>query len=94
LKFSGATDAELSGARVEVSAEGMKQTRWIHSNHSYKSGGALDAHFGLGKTTRVAVKVMLPSGRTVSFAGVRAAQFLDLNLASSQSTRVGLETKQ
>jgi hypothetical protein len=79
LRFSGVKDAELIGARVEVSAPGMKQYRWIHANYSYKSGGALEAHFGLGKQTKVDVKVMLPSGKTATFAGVKADQFLDLN---------------
>jgi len=51
LRFSGVKDAELIGARVEVSARGMRQYRWIHANHSYKSGGALEAHFGLASAT-------------------------------------------
>ena len=79
LRFSGVKDAELIGARVEVTAPGKKQYRWIHANHSYKSGGALEAHFGLGKQTKVDVKVTLPSGKTATFAGVKADQFLDLN---------------
>ena len=88
LKFSGATDAELSGALVEVTATGMKQYRWIHSNHSYKSGGALDAHVGLGKQTKVDVKVTLPSGKTVEFAAVKADRFLNLNLNTTALTTV------
>ena len=93
LRFSGVKDAELIGARVEMSASGTRQYRWIHANHSYKSGGALEAHFGLGKQTAADLKVTLPSGKTMSFAGVKADQFLDLNLTSSQSTRVKAETK-
>jgi hypothetical protein len=93
LRFSGVTDAELIGARVEVSKSGTKQYRWIHSNHSYKSGGALEAHFGLGKHETVDVRVTLTTGKTVSFAGLKADQFLDLNLATSQSTPVKVKTK-
>ena len=93
LRFSGIKDAELIGARVELTATGKKQYRWIHSNHSYKSGGALEAHFGLGKATVADLKVTLLSGKTVSFAGAKADQFLDLNLSSAQSTRVRMETK-
>jgi len=70
-----------------------RQYRWIHANHSYKSGGALEAHFGLGKQTAADLKVTLPSGKTVSFAGVKADEFFDLNLSSSQSTRVRVEPK-
>jgi acetyl esterase/lipase len=93
LRFSGVKDAELIGARVEVTATGMKQYRWIHSNHSYKSGGALEAHFGLGQQTKVDVKVTLPSGKMVAFAGAKADHFLDLNLATSLSSLVSKEPK-
>lgn len=72
LTFTGLKDAELIGARVELTADGTKQTRWIHSNHSYKSGGALDAHFGLGKATSAEVKVTLLNGQTKTFANVAA----------------------
>jgi hypothetical protein len=39
------------------------------------------------------VKVTLPSGKTMAFAGFNADQFLDLNLTTSQATSVGKETK-
>jgi hypothetical protein len=74
LRFSGVKDADLIGARVEVSAASKKQYRWIHSNHSYKSGGALEAHFGLGKATSAEVKVTLLNGRTKTFANIAANQ--------------------
>ena len=73
-------DAEFIGARVEVTAAGKKQFRWIHANHSYKSGGALEAHFGLGKDRRADLSVTLPNGKRYEFAGLDADQFLDLNL--------------
>jgi hypothetical protein len=93
LTFSGVTDAELIGARVELTAGGKKQYRWIHSNHSYRTGGALDAHFGLGKQTKADVKVTLLSGKVMSFAGVKADQFLDLKLLTAQSTSVMVSGK-
>ncbi|MCL4201635.1 MAG: VCBS repeat-containing protein [Pirellulaceae bacterium] len=80
LTFTGLKDAELIGARVELTAGGRKQYRWIHSNHSYKSGGALDAHFGLGKHDRADLTVALLNGKSVKFADVRTDRFLDLNL--------------
>ena len=61
-----------------------KQTRWIHSSHSYKSGGALEAHFGLGKADTADLKVVLPRGTVVAFSKVKASQYLDLDLATSQ----------
>jgi len=88
LRFSGVKDAELIGARVELTAGGKKQYRWIHSNHSYKSGCALEAHFGLGKATVADLKVTLLNGKTVTFPGVKADQFLDLNLKTNQTTEV------
>jgi hypothetical protein len=93
LRFSGVTDAELIGARVEFTTEAGKQFRWIHANHSYKSGGALEAHFGLGKATAADVTVTLPSGKTAAFAGVKADQFLELNLSTKQSCSVRTEPK-
>ncbi|MCP5538926.1 MAG: CRTAC1 family protein [Akkermansiaceae bacterium] len=72
LTFTGLKDAELIGAKVELTADGKKQHRWIHSNHSYKSGGGLDAHFGLGKATSAEVKVTLLNGRTKTFTTLAA----------------------
>ncbi len=97
LTFTGLKDAELIGARVELNVKSsignlpssITQYRWIHSNHSYKSGGALEANFGLGGATSAEVKVALPSGKTTSFAGVKADRFLDLNLATTESTPAG-----
>lgn len=82
LTFTGLKDAELIGARVELTADGQKQHRWIHSNHSYKSGGALDAHFGLGKATSAVVEVTLLNGKAKSFPSLTASQSHSLNLAN------------
>jgi len=80
LTFTGLKDAELIGARVELIANGKKQYRWIHSNHSYKSGGALDAHFGLGKATSADVTVTLLSGKTKTFTALTADQAHQLTM--------------
>ena len=89
LRFSGVTDAELIGARVEVSAKSkLLGMRVIAANHSYKSGGALDAHFGLGKQTKVDVKVTLPNGKQVTHTDVKADQFAELDLKNSKLTKV------
>lgn len=81
LTFTGLKDAELIGARVELTADGRKQYRWIHSNHSYKSGGQLDAHFGLGQATSAEVKVTLLNGKSKSFNAIAADKSQKLNLA-------------
>ncbi|MBM4089766.1 MAG: hypothetical protein FJ276_10110 [Planctomycetes bacterium] len=67
----------------DKSPHSKKQYRWIHSNHSYKSGGALEAHFGLGKTTSADVKVTLLDGRTKNFFGLAASNAHELRLAQS-----------
>jgi hypothetical protein len=51
---------------------------------------ALEAHFGLGQRDTADVKVTLPSGKTVSFADLKADQFLDLNLNNSRAFTVKL----
>jgi len=86
-------DAELVGARVELTSGGRSQYRWIHSNHSYKSGGALDAHFGLGSATGADVTVTLLNGRVLAFSGLNADQYLDLDLASLRANPVSQESQ-
>ena len=80
LTFTGLKDAELIGARVEVTADGRRQYRWIHSNHSYKSGGALDAHFGLGNATSADVKVALLNGKSQTFTEIASDKIHTLTL--------------
>ncbi|MCU0874779.1 MAG: CRTAC1 family protein [Pirellulaceae bacterium] len=82
LTFTGLKDAELIGARVELTAGGRKQYRWIHSNHSYKSGGALDAHFGLGSATKADVKVTLLNGSVRTFTAIAAGQTHSLSVVT------------
>ncbi len=90
---SARTDARGGSSPREIqsgdkSPHCKRQYRWIHPNHSYKSGGALEAHFGLGIQIVADLKVTLPSGKTVSVAGVKADQFLELNLPTAQTTPV------
>ncbi len=87
LRFSGVKDAELIGARIELTASGRKQYRWIYSNHSYKSGGALDAHFGLGKATNADLKITLLDGRTETFPGLATGKTHELRLTRAAFAR-------
>src|SRR5690606_29793356 len=96
LRFSGVKDAELIGARVEArepKTNKLLGMRVVAANHSYKSGGALEAHFGLGKHEQLDVRVTLLSGKTVKAEGVKADRFLDLDLNTSQSAPVRTQTK-
>ena len=85
LCFTGLTHAEVIGARVEVSTGGRKQYRWIHSNHTYKSGGALDAHFGLGSATNADIAVTLLNGTTRKLQRVSADQTVTLNMNNEEA---------
>jgi len=51
-------------------------------------GCALEAHFGLGKDGAAALTVTLPSGKCVSFPGVKTDRLLDLNIEFSKATEV------
>jgi len=51
------------GARVRVTAGGIRQTAEVHSGRSYQSHYGLRLHFGLGKRTRAdRIEVRWPSG--------------------------------
>jgi hypothetical protein len=73
---------------VELTAGGAKQCRWIHPNHSYKSGGALEAHFGLGRRDLADLTVTLLNGKKFNFAGAKADRLLDLNLSTKTASVV------
>jgi len=91
LRFSGTTDAELIGARVEVRRPGEAELfamRGIYSNHSYRSSTALEAHFGLGGLGVVDLEIHLPDGRLISFAEVAADRFLELDLSKQAMTQL------
>ncbi|MBM4156159.1 MAG: hypothetical protein FJ221_14210 [Lentisphaerae bacterium] len=83
LRFSGITHARLLGARIEVLEPGSTKrlgTRGIYSNHSYKSGSPMEAHFGLGITSHVDVSVHLPGGEHFTVKNVQGDRYLDLNV--------------
>lgn len=83
LRFSGVSDAELIGARIEVREPGTGKLlgmRAVSANESYKSGCPLEAHFGLGKVERVDLKAILLGGRTVEARDVQGDRFIELSL--------------
>jgi hypothetical protein len=82
VRFSGISDAELIGARVEARDPTGKLLgmRVIASNHSYKSGGALDAHFGLGKNQTVNIVITLLNGTSFEFQNVPIDRFIEFDL--------------
>jgi hypothetical protein len=75
---------ELIEARVVPNAGGMGQYRWIHSNHSYKSGGLLRAHFDLGTHANVNLRVRPLNGREAAFNDVGVDRYLPLDLSAGE----------
>lgn len=64
------------GARVTLTAGGVKQMDEVRSGGSYLSQNDLRVHFGLGKTQKIdTVEVRWPSGQTDTLNGLSADQF-------------------
>jgi hypothetical protein len=74
-------DRETRGVRrVTVTTGDRTQVRTIFSAHAYKSGGAMEAHFGLGSATSVDVEVTLLSGKTKTFTEIAADRIHTLSM--------------
>ena len=86
VAFTGVSDPELVGAKVYVlDGDKIVGTRHIFSNHAYKSGGALRAHFGLGKRKKISIVVNLPNGAERRFRNLEANRLVMLDLSSEKS---------
>jgi hypothetical protein len=91
LRFSGVSDAELIGARVEAFEPGTGArigTRAVAADQSYKSGGPLEVHFGLGERESVDVRITLLGGKTISLPALAADRLLDLDLRTGHAEPV------
>ncbi len=91
LRFSGVSDADLIGARVEAHEPGTGRLlgmRAICANDSYKSGCPLEVHFGLGKVGRVDLELVLPRGTTLTIPDLAPDRFLDLDVARAACSQV------
>ena len=62
------------GARIEVAANGMKQTKEVQSQSSFVSCNDFRLHFGLGNALEADVTVRWPSGQRQSLSGLKADQ--------------------
>ncbi len=95
LRCSGLSDAALMGTRVEAhnpTTGELLAVRWVHSNHSYKSGGALEVHFGLGNETTVDLNLFSPGLPPVEVTNVSADRYLDLNMETGELQEVKLSS--
>ncbi len=66
------------GARVTVTAGGMKQMDEVRSGGSYMSQSDFRLHFGLGKATSVNIEIRWPDGKTQDFPGVAAGKIVTI----------------
>jgi len=96
VRFSGISDHRLIGAHVLTYQAGslsgatprLLGMRAIHSNHSYRTGSPLEAHFGLGTHDRIDLLVKLINGEDKRFESVRSDQLVDLDLRNGIATPV------
>jgi hypothetical protein len=73
------------GARVAASEPGSNKllgTRVVFSNQGYRTGSALEAHFGLGRRDKVDVTVTLLNGKSSRFENVAVDRYFDCDLAT------------
>lgn len=91
LRFSGFNNADLIGARIllnDPDTGAFVAMRNIASHHSYKSSGALEAHFGLGSRGKGNIVVVLLDGRRFEFPGLVAGKYMDLDLKAKTASEV------
>ena len=73
------SNRDAVGARVLVTAGGMRQMREVHAGAGYLSGSSLVQHFGLGPAASVdRIEIHWPSGSVTTVTDVPANQRLTL----------------
>jgi hypothetical protein len=71
-----ATGRDAVGARITVAAGGRKQIDEVRSGGYHISQGDFRVHFGLGRETKADVTVRWPQGKSETFPGVDAGQWV------------------
>ncbi|MEZ6015568.1 MAG: CRTAC1 family protein [Planctomycetota bacterium] len=80
--LSVALEPTALGSRVELTVDGARQTRWIHSGGSFASASAQVAYFGLPEGHGpLEVSVTWPDGARQALEGVAPAQHLTVRRA-------------
>jgi hypothetical protein len=101
LRFSGMKNAEIIGARVLAYEAGQADRpdakilgmRTVHPHHSYKSGGSLEVHVGLGRHREVDIAVIPLGGKAIRFSQVEVDHLMDANLRDPKITEVSATAK-
>lgn len=71
------------GARVDCTAGGRTQSRWVRSTMGYGSSSELAVHFGLGLAATAAVQIRWPSGIVQELGSVKADRELRVDEPSA-----------
>jgi hypothetical protein len=91
VRLGGITDAAAIGARIEVRSDGrLIGLRTIHADHVYNAGSPLEAHFGLGRASRVDVVVTPLRGRSVTLRDVAADRLVEVDVAAGSVRDIAL----
>jgi hypothetical protein len=73
------SNRDAVGARLTLSAGGLRQTREVHAGSSYLSGSSLVQHFGLGaQPVADSLRVRWPSGKVSELRAIEANQRLEI----------------
>ena len=78
IRLQGKAQRDALGARVTLTAGGIRQVRERQSGGSYLSGHDPRLHFGLGQATHAAVEIYWPNGQIQTLSRVQANQILHL----------------
>jgi hypothetical protein len=63
------------GARVELTAGGMTQTRYLSAGSNYLAQSELTVHFGMGAETEGDLLITYPNGMTETLVGVAPGRY-------------------
>jgi len=66
------TNRSAIGTRVDCTAGGRTQSRWVRASMGYGSSSELAVHFGLGLAVTAAVEIHWPSGTVQKLGSVKA----------------------
>lgn len=94
FRFAGVSHARLIGAKVELFDHengNLLGIRGIYTNQTYKSGSALEAHFGMGNKACADMKTTLPDGTILTEQCLAANQFLTIDFNNDTVVPVNVE---
>jgi hypothetical protein len=82
-----AAGRDAVGARLQVTAGGKIQVDEVRSGGYYISQGDFRIHFGLGTEARFDLAIRWPDGKTETFAGLGANQWIVVRQGKGTAAR-------